>query len=50
MLAPALTVSTHSVLGRIVTHGTRSQYASFCSPPESVTTRSRLATSESIAR
>ena len=38
VLAPALTVSTHSVFGRIVTHGTRNQYASFCSPPESVTT------------
>ena len=30
------TVSTHSVEGRIVTHGTRYQYASFWRPPESV--------------
>ena len=35
-LAPCSTVSAHSVDGRIVTHGTRYQYASFCSPPESV--------------
>ena len=36
MFAPASTVSTHSVEGRIVTQGTPYQYASFCSPPESV--------------
>ena len=41
--APAATVSTHSVLGRSVTHGTPSQYASFCRPPESVTTVSARA-------
>src|SRR5581483_5083221 len=35
--APSSTVSTHSVDGRAVTHGTPYQYASFCSPPESVT-------------
>ena len=34
--APTRTVSTHSVEGRIVTQGTPYQYASFCSPPESV--------------
>ena len=36
-LAPSSTVSTHSVEGRAVTQGTPYQYASFCSPPESVT-------------
>ena len=36
VFAPASTVSTHSVDGRIVTHGTRNQYASFWRPPESV--------------
>ena len=35
---PSSTVSTHSVSGRTVVHGTRSRNASFCSPPESVTT------------
>src|SRR5581483_10985610 len=48
--APAATVSTHSVLGRSVTHGTRSQYASFCRPPESVTTLLAPATRSSISR
>jgi hypothetical protein len=33
---PECTVSTHSVWSRSVTQGTLSQYASFCSPPESV--------------
>src|SRR5581483_6784749 len=35
--APASTVSTHSVDGLVVTQGTPYQYASFWSPPESVT-------------
>jgi len=35
--APSSTVSTHSVEGRAVTHGTPYQYASFWIPPESVT-------------
>src|SRR5260370_1321883 len=35
---PASTVSTHSVSSRMVTQGTPSQQASFCSPPESVRT------------
>ena len=47
---PAATVSTHSVFGRSVTHGTPSQYASFCRPPESVTTRVAPATRASISR
>src|SRR5581483_373974 len=50
VFAPASTVSTHSVLGRTVTHGTRSQYASFCSPPESVTTALADAVRSSISR
>src|SRR5882762_2036791 len=36
---PLSTVSTHSVSLRIVKHGTPSQNASFCKPPESVSTR-----------
>ena len=41
---------THSVFARRVTHGTPSQYASFWSPPESVTTHAAEATSASISR
>ena len=37
VFAPSFTVSTHSVDGLGVTHGTPYQYASFWRPPESVT-------------
>ena len=37
------TVSTHSVLARSVTQGTPARYASFWTPPESVSDRARLA-------
>src|SRR5205823_200525 len=50
VFAPAYTVSTHSVFARSVTHGMRSQYASFCRPPESVTTRADSAASASSSR
>src|SRR5207244_3276560 len=50
VLAPTATVSTHSVDGLSVTHGIRSQYASFWRPPESVTTRVEPATRSSISR
>src|SRR6058998_3270499 len=33
---PSARVSAHSVSSRSVTHGTCNQYASFCTPPESV--------------
>ena len=50
MFAPASTVSTHSVEGRAVTHGTPYQYASFCSPPESVTSTRACETSAAMSR
>src|SRR5262249_55280448 len=50
VFAPARTVSTHSVVLRNVTHGSPSQYASFCKPPESVTTRDASASRASISR
>ena len=40
---PASTVSTHSVFARSVTQGTPARYASFWTPPESVSDRARLA-------
>ena len=42
---PRSTVSVHSVSVRTVVQGTRSRKASFCRPPESVTTPARAATS-----
>ena len=48
--APTATVSTHSVDGRIVTHGTRYQYASFWSPPESVATTRACDAADANAR
>ena len=47
---PTSTVSTHSVDGRIVTHGTRYQYASFWSPPESVATTRACDAADANAR
>lgn len=39
LLAPSCSVSGHSVVSRSVMHGVFSQKASFCIPPESVSTR-----------
>src|SRR5207237_1376572 len=47
---PASTVSTHSVSFRSVRQGAPSQYASFCSPPESVITSRAEPTSATISR
>ncbi len=46
---PAVTVSTHSVSSRIVTHGTPRSVASFWRPPESVSTPAELFMSVSIS-
>jgi len=43
-------VSTHSVEGRVVTHGTRYQYASFWRPPESVAMTRACEAAEANAR
>ncbi len=45
MFQPVSTVSVHSVLGRSVMHGTPARYASFWSPPESVSTARALQSS-----
>src|SRR5690606_19492734 len=47
---PACTVSGHSVSSRSVKHGTPSIYASFCTPPESVSTSFAPDTSFSISK
>src|ERR1035441_4351446 len=43
-------VSTHSVSSRSVMHGTRKKYASFCTPPESVSTNRARLSSSSISK
>ena len=43
VFAPSATVSCHSVSVRIVTHRTPIQYASRCTPPESVIDDRRVA-------
>ena len=48
--APSSTVSFHSVEGRAVTHGTPNQYASFWSPPESVTITRACEASAAMSR
>ena len=49
-VGPVLDGVAHSVDGRIVTHGTRYQYASFCSPPESVAITRACDAAEANAR
>ena len=46
---PRSTVSVHSVLSRIITHGVFDQKASFCNPPESVMTTFACLRSASIS-
>ena len=42
MFQPVSTVSIHSVFARSVTQGTPARYASFWTPPESVSTAQAL--------
>ena len=50
MFHPASTVSVHSVRSRTVMHGLPAKYASFCTPPESVTIASAFFSRVSISR
>src|ERR1043166_6120490 len=50
MFHPCASVSVHSVASRTVTHGTPSQYASFCRPPEQVTSARDARTAAIMSR